>query len=214
MKSRIQNISGEIKEIADPWKGSRYYDDAEKWTFLFWDKSSLFRKAFDQLDLEYTIELACGHGRHAERVASRATHLVLMDVLQENIEFCRSRLAKFSNTEFFVNEGCTYHPVPDNTATAIFCYDAMVHFSPAIVESYLKDTKRVLAKGGRALYHHSNYPAPSDLHYGQNPHARNHMTQQLFKSMCDAAGLHILSSVPMRWGDIAELDCLTLVEHR
>ena len=30
--------------------------------------------------------------------------------------------------------------------------------------------------GGRALFHHSNYPKAAETHYGVNPHSRNRMT--------------------------------------
>jgi hypothetical protein len=45
-----------------------------------------------------------------------------------------------------------------------------------------------------ALYHHSNYAAPLDRHYGQNPLARNHMTEGLFRQFSDQAGLTLIAS--------------------
>ena len=80
------------------------------------------------------------------------------------------------------------------------------------MRSYLRDAARVLAPGGRALFHHSNYPREPKTHYGQNPHARNQMTAALFQSHTKAAGLETLETVVIPWGDIADLDCLSLVE--
>jgi len=62
-----------------------------------------------------------------------------------------------------------------------------------------------------ALFHHSNYPAPLDRHYGQNPHSRNHMTQKLFTTYAEAAGLTVIESVVIPWGKEPDLDCITLV---
>jgi hypothetical protein len=86
----------------------------------------------------------------------------------------------------------------------------MVHFSPDVVESYLKDSARVLIKGGKALFHHSNYPAPMDRHYGLNPHARNHMTQSLFIELTEKNGLVVEESIPIEWAGEPNLDCVSL----
>jgi cyclopropane fatty-acyl-phospholipid synthase-like methyltransferase len=87
----------------------------------------------------------------------------------------------------------------------------MVHFSPDIVQSYLKDASRVLQHGGMILLHHSNYESKIEQHYGMNPHARNHMTFHLFKGFCDEAGLEIEESVVIPWGGVDELDRVSLV---
>jgi hypothetical protein len=69
----------------------------------------------------------------------------------------------------------------------------------------------VLKPGGMALYHHSNYPAPLDRHYRRNPHARNHMTESLFRQFTDEAGLALVESLPIEWRGMADLDRLTLL---
>ena len=40
--------------------------------FLFWDEHLPFRPFFERLDLTATLELACGHGRHAEMIIDHA----------------------------------------------------------------------------------------------------------------------------------------------
>ena len=178
---------------------------------MFWAETTLFRRLFERLDLAHVLELACGHGRHTAQIVERAGHVTLMDVHETNIETCRSRLGHHRNLTFIVNNGYDFQPVGDGELTSIFCYDAMVHFSPDIVASYLADTKRVLQRGGLALYHHSNYPAPTER-YGSNPGARNHMTQDLFRSLAEGAELTVVESHVIRWGGIDALDCVTLVQ--
>jgi SAM-dependent methyltransferase len=136
-----------------------------------------------------------------------------MDIHQSNLDTCRERLAAAANVFYALNNGFDFRPIADGSITAIYCYDAMVHFSPDLVASYLRDTTRVLAPGGRALYHHSNYSAPLERPYGQNPHARNHMTKALFAELSRQAGLDVLRSEPMDWGHEKNLDCLTLLER-
>jgi ubiquinone/menaquinone biosynthesis C-methylase UbiE len=200
-----------VRIVAAAWKGSPYYADAEKWIHVFWGEGTIFRRLFAQLDLTKVIELACGHGRHSEQIVDRAGLLTMMDVHPENIEATKARVEGKQNCHFIVNNGYDFQPVAENTTTAIFCYDAMVHFSPDLVGSYLKDTNRVLKSGGRALYHHSNYDAPIGMPYGRNPHARNHMTYNLFKRFATDAGLNIVDSTPIAWANTQNLDRVSLL---
>jgi SAM-dependent methyltransferase len=204
-------IRASVDLVAEPWIGSPYYDEAEKWTFIFWDEGRIFRRFFDRLDLDSVIELACGHGRHAQIIQDKVGKLTLMDVLEENIVFCQRRLGSNPRLAFLKNDGHTFQPIEPDSVTAIFCYDAMVHFSPDIVASYVADAHRVLKPGGHALFHHSNYSAPLDRHYGQNPHARNHMTFELFQEIAEAGRMAIVASEAMPWGNVPDLDRLSLL---
>ncbi|WP_051661143.1 class I SAM-dependent methyltransferase [Bosea sp. 117] len=209
----MDSLEQSVALVAEPWRGSGYYDEAEAWTFLFWSDEYLVVRLLRQMDLTATLELACGHGRHAERVVGQAKRLVLMDVLQENVDFCRARFADHPEVEIYRNSGYDFAPVEAASLTAIFSYDAMVHFSPDIVEAYLIDSARVLKPGGMALYHHSNYDAPPDRHYGQNPHARNHMTEALFRDYAARAGLEIVSTTAVPWSGVEDLDRITLLRR-
>ncbi len=171
----------------------------------------IFKRLFAQLNLASVVELACGHGRHAEMIADLCGQLTVMDILPENIEACRQRLSKFKNVSYVVNEGYKFDTIGDSELTAIFCYDAMVHFSYDVVRAYLVDTFRVLKPGGLALYHHSNYAAPLDTSYGLNPHARNHMTYPLLQEFASNIGLTIVESHELSWGQVDKLDRVTLL---
>jgi ubiquinone/menaquinone biosynthesis C-methylase UbiE len=210
-RSQRGSLDREIAVVAEVWADSSYYEDAERWTFLFWDLETPFRHLFEKLDLTSVVELACGHGRHSERIVNSARHITMIDILDSNLEYCRQRLGINTNISFIKGDGSTFRPLADNSVTAIFCYDAMVHFSPEMVRSYLTDTARILTPGGMALFHHSNYAAPLDQHYGLNPHARNHMTAALFSTYAQMAGLVVTETKIMRWGEISDLDALTLL---
>jgi SAM-dependent methyltransferase len=198
-------------EVARDWVDSPYYADAEQWTFIFWDEGGVFRKLFDRLDLEHVVELACGHGRHAEMMKGKAHRVTLMDILDSNVERARERHARSPNVVCIHNNGVDFRPLGDASATAIFCYDAMVHFAPAVVASYLVDACRILTPGGRALFHHSNYGVPFEHSYGMNPHARNFMTRELFTDLVQESGLVVEESETIAWGNVPELDGVTLL---
>lgn len=201
---------------ASVWITSPYYDHAEQFMHIFWGENSSFRPLFEQLDLSTVIELACGHGRHAEHVlgnyAQAVSRMVCMDVNDSNIEFCKKRLQNWKDVDIIKNNGVGYRPMGDNSVTSIFCYDAMVHFHKDVVGAYLKDTYRVLKPGGRALYHHSNYSENPNTSFGQNPHARAFMTQELFRQLSGQASLTILHQEVITWGNVKDIDCVTLLE--
>lgn len=206
------NIHDEVETVKQAWENSTYYADAEKWLYLFWDKNTHFRRLFDQLNLENVVELACGYGRHSEQVAPTAGKLTLVDVFEGNLEKCRIRLSRFDNVTCYLGSGLGFTPIESNKTTAIFCYDAMVHFSMNIILSYLKDTSRILCPGGLALYHHSNNSGPILEHYGMQPHARNVMNFDLFSQTVSQLKLQIVESVVIDWGGVKGLDRITLLK--
>lgn len=213
MTLSIASLEAAAAETSQPFIDSTYYGEAEKWTALWWDDRLPFRAMFDRMALDFTIELAAGYGRHAEYSAPLAKQLLLMDVIERNLKICRVRLGeRFPNVRYAVNNGFNYEPLGSGQASAIYCYDAMVHFSGDLVESYLADTARVLRPGGRALFHHSNYDGPQLEHFGQHPHARQRMTQQRFLALAGQAKLQIVESKIIPWAGIPDLDCVTMVE--
>jgi ubiquinone/menaquinone biosynthesis C-methylase UbiE len=207
-RSRLEE---DILVVAKAWADSPYYERAEQFTSMFWAPQSHFRRFFDKLDLISVVELACGHGRHTANIPKTARYITIIDIFEKNLEVCRNRLGARSNISFVKGDGSSFRPVVDSSTTAIFCYDAMVHFTPEMVRSYLCDAARILRPGGLALFHHSNYPAPPDRHYGQNPHARNHMTAALFAKLAEQAGLQVVEMVIIPRGEVSDLDCLSLL---
>lgn len=206
-------LQSSVDTVGAPWKESEYYDDAERWTFLFWEPAHPFRPWFDRLDLRNVLELAVGHGRHAERVAPIAGQLTLMDIHEANLEACRHRLAACDNVRYICNDGYDFQPVPDASLTAIYCYDAMVHFSPDLVGAYLQDAHRVLAPGGMALLHHSNRNVDPAVGDDSNPCARNWMTMAMFRLLAEDAGLQVVDSKTIDWAGVSRLDGLTLLRN-
>lgn len=55
-----RQLKESVNVVSKPWAISTYYDSAERWTFIFWDDNSPFRRFFNQLDLSHAVELSCG----------------------------------------------------------------------------------------------------------------------------------------------------------
>ncbi|MGA8353464.1 MAG: hypothetical protein WB698_04780, partial [Solirubrobacteraceae bacterium] len=68
--------------------------------------------------------------------------------------------------------------------------------------------------GGRGFCHHSNYSTNPGGDWQQNPEWRNFMSRELFTHYAVKAGLRIIRSDLVEWGNIAALDCYTLFERR
>ncbi|GAC1347467.1 MAG: hypothetical protein NVSMB18_32510 [Acetobacteraceae bacterium] len=210
------------QDIAQEWRDNAYYGNAEApdWLEPFWSETSAFRRMFQQLDPTTLVELACGHGRHtAEILASpvlRQPHTITMlDVNEENVAYCRARFARESRVKVIRNNGLDFTPVRDGQASAVFCYDAMVHFEYDCALSYVRDAYRILAGGGRALFHHSNLTNPG-VKWTENPHWRNFMSKALFAHVAQRTGFRVLEQSVQDWGKaderVPEIDCLTLLE--
>ena len=216
MGSPLDNV---IKTVKDDWASHVYYDRAEELDVMavFWAEGTPFVRAFDQLDRTSMIELACGHGRHAAQIIDTVGSLLLLDVNETNIDFCRRRFIGRTNVRCEVNNGYDLQLAATASASSIYSYDAMVHFEPDVVGAYLMDIPRVLKPGGRALLHHSVYSGNPGGRYADNPHHRNYMTSDLFKHFALRAGLAIISQEIFPWGAgsnfAADIDGLTLLER-
>ena len=205
------------KSIAKDWETHSYYEQVESQAAInaFWADWSPFRPLFDTLNLSRTVELACGHGRHAAQIAGRCGELVLLDINQTNIDYCTERFAGRDNVRVQINDGRSFEGIADGWATAIYCYDAMVHFELMDVMGYIHETARALAPGGRALYHHSNLSRYPGREYHQNPHHRNFMSIAMFRHFAVRAGLKVVASHPISWGQgadyVEDIDAMTLL---
>lgn len=211
-------LAQSVQEVAQYWHQDPYYDRAEQadWLGTFWGVNNPhrpFRRLLETMNFRATAELACGHGRHAEQIYRQVPALVLIDVVPENVAHCRERFKDAPNVAVMQNNGATFHPLPDGFLSAIYCYDAMVHFEYDVVMSYIRDAARVLESGGRALFHHSNLSAFPGRDHRLNPGGRNFMSQELFIHTARRSGFELVESLTMDW-DAPHTDALTLLEKR
>jgi ubiquinone/menaquinone biosynthesis C-methylase UbiE len=215
-----------VQRVAQDWRvgarASAYYDRAEKedWLVVFWERKAKFRQLFDRLNTQTLVELACGHGRHTARIFdnhqifTKIERMYLMDVNNENVTVCKERFKNNKSIIPLVNNGYNFQPLDDESVTAIFCYDAMVHFEYDAVVSYIDDASRILIPGGRALLHHSNYDKSPGADYSSNPGWRNFMSKNLFAHVAIRAGFKIVEQLVIDWDDYRTLDCISLIEKR
>ncbi len=194
--------------MEDYYRGAESEESIEK----FWNEKSEFFKLFSLLDLSNVIELACGHGRHVKQYIDKANHITLVDILEKNIAFCKERFIGEKNIDYYMNNGHDLKELDSNMYSALFTYDAMVHFEMMDVFEYLRETERVLQPGGMALFHHSNNTEDYRITFSTGTFGRNYMSAQLFAYLANRAGLDIKDQCLINWNGVDNLDCLTLVE--
>lgn len=199
--------------VAEDWAEDRpYYTDAEKWVGVFWSPDSAFRQAFDKLDTTRIVELACGYGRHSAQMLDWNNTKTLVDIVQKNIDFCNQRFAGRQDYAAYKNNGVDLPFLKDNSQTAIFSYDAMVHFDHMIVFGYLQEAMRVLEPGGKFLLHHSNFGGNPGVDYRKNPSWRNFMPPGLIFDYAAKAGLRVAHHQVIPWGQHQNIDAITVVQ--
>src|SRR5690242_10077788 len=95
-------VAASVQEVSRYWHNDPYYERAEQeeWLAGFWSPNNPrhpFRRMFNELNLRATAELACGHGRHAAQIHTQVPALVLIDVVPENIAYCKQRFKASPN---------------------------------------------------------------------------------------------------------------------
>lgn len=190
-----------------------YFEAAEEKEHLdiFWGKNSIFSRNFTKLDLSNVIELACGRGRHVPMYISEAKRITLVDILPENIEYCKKRFSEHKNILYYCNNGYNLEKLQSDYYSALFCYDAMVHFELLDINEYLQDIYRVLKKGGYALIHHSNNGKDYKASFASAYNGRSFMTKEVFAYLAYRAGFEIVSQKVIDW-KIKDIDCISLIQ--
>lgn len=193
----------------------QYFEIAESECALdfFWADGGICRELFDRLDLQNTVELACGRGRHVPHYMDYAVHITLVDILEKNIDLCRMRFSGANKISYVVNNGYDLSALPNDHYTSLFTYDSMVHFELLDIANYLKETYRILSPGGKALFHHSNNDSDYKASYDNAVESRSFMSKNVFAYLAYRAGFEIEDQRIVDWVE-PEIDCLTLVVKR
>ena len=195
------------RQVGDEQKQSPYYEQAEKQMDTQWQTT--IWPFIKNADFSNVLDLAAGHGRNSEKLKGLARKIYVVDINQENIDFCQKRFAGDARFTFIRNDGFSLSAIPSGELTLVYCFEAMVHFDSDVVRAYLREFQRVLRSGGLGFCHHSNYTGNPGGDVRDNPGWRNFMSQALFAHLCAKEGLKVLKSTVIDW-DGPGSDCLTL----
>jgi ubiquinone/menaquinone biosynthesis C-methylase UbiE len=205
-----RSVEERARETGAAFRGAPYYDLAEggmdqQWTRLIWP-------FIHDADFDVVLDLAAGHGRNTARLLEHANKLIVVDINEDNVAFCRNRFAGDPRLEYVVNDGVSLTAIPDASLTLIYCFDSMVHFDSDVVRRYLREFRRTLRPGGQAFLHHSNYIGNPGGKFTESPHWRNFMSRELFAHYSVLEGLEVARQQVIDWS-VPALDCLSLVRR-
>jgi ubiquinone/menaquinone biosynthesis C-methylase UbiE len=204
-------------EIIELWKTSssrdyKYFDKVEEQTAVFWKPGSVFREQFELMDRETIVEVACGKGRHTALAVPLCGTIWATDTSVDALKELTERFRDVPAVRPLLVTGESSLPeVGSNSVTAVFSYDSMVHFEMQTVAAYLAEVSRILRKGGKALFHHSNYADNPEGKFTDNPGWRNYMTPEIMRHLASRNGLRVVSQTVLDW-TVPQLDMLTSLQ--
>ncbi len=212
---------GNLEENLRTWTSHSWADGGEEWSQvwggsanLWW--GSLFPRIASHLPASTIVEIAPGAGRLSHFLSDWANRLVLIDVTPRCIEICRARFAARPHVDVRLNDGRTLPGVADRSVQLVFSFDSLVHVDLEIVGAYLAEIRRVLAPGGVAFLHHSNFGKFVDLETGEasveNLHWRDPgVSANNVSREAGLVGLRVLVQEQVNWGGDDLTDALTLL---
>lgn len=205
------------REIIDLWKTTKsqdyaYFDKVEEQAAAFWTPGSPFRDQFDLMDRGTVVELACGKGRHTAQAVPLCKTIWATDTSVDALAELSERFRDVPAVRPLLVTGDSGLPeIVSGSVSAVFSYDAMVHFEMLTVAAYLTEISRILLPEGRALLHHSNYAVNPGGKFAENPAWRNYMSSDIMCHLASRNGLRIIFQRAIDW-DVAALDMLTVLE--
>jgi SAM-dependent methyltransferase len=195
----LSDLSALARRSGDPFTAPIYFNTAERvigrqWEYFIWPR-------IKDADFSMVVDLACGHGRNTARLAPLSDRVIAVDINTECVEFVRARFAGQPKVSVVKTDGASLASVNSGSATLVYCWDAMVHFEPEVVEAYVREIARVLAPGGRGFIHHSNWINGKGQDFKTQPNWRNFMSRELFANYLRDCGLQIISQDVINWDE-------------
>jgi ubiquinone/menaquinone biosynthesis C-methylase UbiE len=168
---------------------------SEQWDEVIWP-------AIQDFEFTTTLELSPGGGRNTERLCTLASRLIAVDYNQDPLNRTQARLGTTQGEcgiTYYRNNGSDLSMVSDESVTAVYCWDAAVHFDKDVVRSYIGEFARVLIPGGRGFLHHSDLGDGAHKNIQRNPDWRSNTSKELVAEACRVNGLTDTMQQPVHW---------------
>jgi ubiquinone/menaquinone biosynthesis C-methylase UbiE len=174
------------------------------------------------------LEIAPGHGRWTQYLATMVRELVLVDLSPSCIDYCKTRFSNYDHISYHVNDGASLSFISDESIGFIWSYDSFVHMDPEVISCYFHEFQRVLRPGSNIVIHHANRrnvtlwtgnllrllgPRGRRIYMiasmgklrGHDGH-RSDVSKELVRAMADEAGL-VIDRQFDSWGTSNEFNC-------
>lgn len=195
----------------DMW--NPYFREAEGSFAIQWE--TVVWPLIRDFDFTHVLELSPGAGRNTQMLCTLARRLTAVDYNEYALKQTRERLGQvYSGCElqYHRNNGYDLSMVPDASVTAVYCWDAAVHFDREIVTAYIKEFGRVLEPGGCGFFHHSDLGDGADKNIKRNPGWRSNVSKELVADACRQSGLvvKVQAPIPLPVPGHPIVDCATV----
>lgn len=165
------------------------------------------------LPADTILEIAPGFGRWTRFLAGQCRRLILVDLSERCIEYCRQRFSGASHISYHVNDGRSLAMLEDGSVDFVFSFDSLVHSEADVLEEYLKELAPKMKPDGAGFLHHSNigeYAEELAAGVFVNQHARGpSMTAAKFVQYCEKNGFAALHQEVLNWGLPQLSDCFS-----
>lgn len=167
---------------------------------------------------EVMLEIGPGGGRFTQLLVTKCERLIAVDTSTAMLKLLRDRFGE-GKVEYLLGDGLGLTGVADASVDRAFSYGVFVHLPHWDIYNYLRELRRVLKAGGRAIVQHANtfselgwkkFLADLGQSVGrQRPYtAFSVMTPELMRELVERAGLRVAAQRT----DVARRDCITLIE--
>jgi len=165
------------------------------------------------------LEIGAGGGRFTSLLTEKATTVLAGDAAPTMLALLGARFHDRPGVKPLLLDGRTLAGVADGTVDAVFSYDVFVHLAAWDTFNYLREIRRVLRPGGRAIVHHGSalselgwkkFAADAERERQGLPSAGRFpaMTPALMKAMVEHAGLVLVRSEEA----VVRRDAIALIE--
>ncbi len=170
---------------AEKWRAYDWSAGGEEWTISpEWRRSVVEDLMLPRLpDNAVVLEIGAGAGRWSAVLVSVARELILTDISERAIAFCRARFVNEANVRFCVTDA-GLPEIGDGAVDFVWSFDVFVHIAPVDQEAYMREIARVMRPGGRGVIHHAGRVSTS-------AGWRSAMTAELFAEIVRKAGMRV-----------------------
>jgi len=157
----MPSVEANLSEWGGRYDWPRQGDEwSESWggvTYQWW--STLFPRLQGHIPAARIVEIAPGYGRWTHFLKDLCQELVIVDIAEPAIAYCRERFADDAHVSCHVNDGASLPMVGSASTDLIFSCDSLVHVERDVLTAYLAEFTRILRPNGVAFIHHSNMGA-------------------------------------------------------
>jgi len=207
-----QNLSVWDQQYSWPQQGDEWSTAWGGVSYQWW--TTLFPRLQGFVPAGRILEIAPGYGRWTHYLKDLCDELVIVDIAETAIAYCRQRFASDQHITSYVNDGTSLAMIDSDSIDLTFSFDSLVHAELDVIAGYLVELARVLAPDGIAFLHHSNMGAYAPGAYDPNNiHWRATSVCAVFvERLATARDLSCVSQETLAWGNQTLLnDCISVI---